>query len=140
MSAIGVSRWRGRVSRVRVVVVGAVVLVVGRASAELRPAHDLEVGVLEGRGVRPDERQRRLDRAQDRVRVARPDVDPERPVARRAEAEPLELRARARPDRPRRRARYSLASAAVSSAGEPVATIRPASITQIRSACSASSR
>src|SRR3970282_675426 len=48
---------------------------------ELRPAHDLEVGVLKGGRVRPNDRQGRLDRAQHGVRLARADLDPEGAIA-----------------------------------------------------------
>src|SRR5206468_2456316 len=44
----------------------------------VRLVDDLEIGVLEGRGVRADDAERRLDRAQHLVRPARLERQPER--------------------------------------------------------------
>src|SRR5712691_3725023 len=50
----------------------------------MRLAHDLEVGVLEARGVRLDDRERRLDGPQERVGAVAIELDFERwPFARR---------------------------------------------------------
>src|SRR6266849_298985 len=55
--------------------------------------HDLEIRVLEARHVRTHERQRRVDRLERGVRVARVDVDAERPAAVAAQLEAGELAA-----------------------------------------------
>src|SRR6266851_4127396 len=54
-------------------------------------AHYLEIRVLEARHVRAYERQRRVDRLERGVRVARVDVDAERPAAVTAQLETREL-------------------------------------------------